>query len=200
MKKNILITIAVAALTTSSFAQGTFNMIWYNGADGISIGSPAATAGTTGWYLGQDYSVEAYLAAGAGQSEASLNPIAASLTSFNLTAQDTSASLTPANGDGQFYVVGAIVTSLPTGDATIQVRAWYNGGMYGTYDAAVAAKVNTGTSGLYTINLKANTDPTVQSLTDIGMAAFTVTAVPEPTTFALAGLGAAALLFFRRRK
>jgi len=33
-----------------------------------------------------------------------------------------------------------------------------------------------------------------------GFTSFSLTAVPEPTTFALAGLGAAAMLIFRRRK
>jgi hypothetical protein len=37
-------------------------------------------------------------------------------------------------------------------------------------------------------------------LDTVGMAPFGIGFLPEPSTFALAGLGAAALLIFRRRK
>ena len=65
--------------------------------------------------------------------------------------------------------------------------------------AALAAGVNAGASTLYNIALVDNSSPP-KSLDDIGLQPFTTSTVPEPSTFALAGLGAAAMLIFRRRK
>ncbi len=197
MKKTLILTASIVALTVSSFAQGNFSMVYYDGANGITIGSPASPA-ATGWYLSDDYSVEAYMAAGAGQSEGSLLPIAASLMAF-IVPGPTAAITTAADGGGQWY--GSVVdTGLAIGTATIQLRAWYNGGSYATYDLALAGGVNVGKSSLYDIALKANTDPTVLDMNGIGMASFTVQAVPEPGTLVLAGLGLASLFIFRRRK
>jgi hypothetical protein len=71
-----------------------------------------------------------------------------------------------------------IGTALPLGNAAIQIRVWYNDGLYSTYEAAAAGK-NVGKSAVMTINLKSATEPTVLSLTDIGMAAFTVASIPS---------------------
>jgi hypothetical protein len=124
-----------------------------------------------------------------------LVPIASTLTTFlDQTGADAS------NGAGWWYL-GGVDTGLPTGAATLQVRAWYNGGVYSTYEAAVAAGVNTGMSGVLTINLAANTSPVIPTPIDAGMTAFSVAApVPEPTTLALAGLGGFGMLLALRRK
>lgn len=198
MKKILTVAASILTLSLSSYAQGTFSMVWYDGANGISVGA-SHNQHTTGWLLGSEYSVQAYMGS-AGTPEASLTPVPASLLAFDLNGV-TSAAGTAAAGSGQFYGP-TVVTALATGNAAIQIRAWFNGGMYATYDAALAAGANTGKSGVLTIGLTAATDPTVKSLTDIGMPAFSVGAaiVPEPSTIALAGLGAASLLMFRRRK
>jgi hypothetical protein len=89
-------------------------------------------------------------------------------------------------------------TSMPAGAYTMMARAWFNGGQYANYDAAKAAGRNTGYS---IFNLTATAFPagapnTIFTPFTVGSAG----TVPEPSTFALAGLGAAALLLFRRRK
>jgi len=70
-----------------------------------------------------------------------------------------------------------------------------------TPDAALAAGGALGYSNPINELLGASASPGV-SMNAAGMTAFTVspTLVPEPATFALAGLGAAAMLIFRRRK
>lgn len=82
--------------------------------------------------------------------------------------------------------------------ATLQVRAWDNsGGTMTTYAAAVAAGLAAGTSALF------NSQPLggVSAPPNlVGLQSFSLVAAPEPSTFALAGLGAVALLIFRRRK
>jgi len=206
MLKTILIAVTIAiALTANAYGSpitGCFNMIWYDGANGISIGTPA-DPGTTGWYLGSEYSAEAYIGV-LGSLESSLSPITASLTAFDLTGPTRSGVLVTGGG-GQLYAATVTATGLPNGNASIQIRAWYNGGQYATYEAAMSAGKNIGKSSIMTINLKSNTDPTAQSLTDIGMSAFTVSApqsVPEPSSIMLMSLSGAvvSLALFRRRK
>lgn len=190
----------MATLTVSSYAQGFFAMIWYDGVNGLRVSStpPINPATHAGLLLGSEYSVQAYVGA-AGAPESSLTPVAASKIAFDLNGT-TRAGTTAADGSGQFYALSTIDSGLPIGNGAIQIRAWFNNGQFATYDAAVAAGVNVGKSAVLPIALKASTDPTVQSLTDAGMTPFTINAVPEPSTIALAGLGVASLLLFRRRR
>jgi hypothetical protein len=86
------------------------------------------------------------------------------------------------------------------GIATLQVRAWDNkGGTITTWAAAIdpASGVASGSSPLFQ-------SPGLGGVSAppnlVGLVSFSLSAVPEPSTFALAGLGAVALLIFRRRK
>jgi len=88
------------------------------------------------------------------------------------------------------------------GSALIQMVAWQ--GPYTDWASAFAAwnsgaaNVLIGASNPLTLTLPTSPiDPNLSYL--IGLSAFRIVPVPEPTTFALAGLGAAALLIFRRR-
>lgn len=200
MKKSLILMASLMSLSLSSFAQGTFAMIWYDGVHGLAIG-PYANPGTVGFLLGSEYSAQAYLGP-LGSYPFSLTPVAASLVAFDLNGPTRSAAAggTAEAGSGQFYQLNTIVTSLPIGNVAIQIRAWYNGGQFATYEAALAAGVNSGKSPVMTIGLRTPIDPTYQSLTDIGMSPFSVGVLPEPSTIALLGLGVASLLLFRRRK
>ena len=109
----------------------------------------------------------------AGSGGGSLAPVPSSLVSFDLNGT-TRASGTAADGSGQFYALNVTVTAMPLGNADIQIRAWYAGELYATYDMASASGMNIGKSAVMTINLKAATDPTILSLTDIGMPPFIV--------------------------
>jgi hypothetical protein len=87
---------------------------------------------------------------------------------------------------------------------TFEMVAWDNSsGLYPTWTQASAAwalnLIAAGRSLPFNINSiggAVNTPPGVQP----GLTSFSIGIVPEPTTAALAGLGAAALLIFRRRK
>lgn len=87
----------------------------------------------------------------------------------------------------------------PAGSGTFQVRAWDNqGGTITTWAAAAAA--NHGVSALFDVS---NLGDGVLTLPAdmVNFRSFNlITTVPEPSTFVLAGLGAAGLLIFRRRK
>jgi hypothetical protein len=209
MKKLILgaCTLTVAA---SVFAQGT--VIFNNRITGTLVtkvyglspsnptfsqagnASTDTPQGTTDWtgYSGLDgagFTAELWAAPGAGQAEASL--VAA-------TPQTTFRT-----GAGAGFVAGTTATltgvAADAPVATLQLRVWDNqGGTITTWAAAVAASVNQGKSPTFDVTAiggQANQAPAL-----LGLQSFNIHAVPEPTTFALAGLGAAALLIFRRRK
>ena len=201
MKKTILLIGLTMATIAPSFGQGFLNFSWFgNGTQGIRIDAFSNPASQLpGWYVSGDYSVQAFMAAGAGQPQGSLVPIAAAKTVFIGGATTTAAGSPTTDGSGLWQ--GPVAdTGLPTGAATIQVRAWYDPNHNTTFDQALALGLNSGRSSLLNITLVGNTDPTINSLDTVGMAPFTVGIIPEPSTLALAGLGAAALLFFRRRK
>jgi len=130
-------------------------------------------------------------------------------TTFNTTT-------TTLNGGNAFikgYVVGgsANVPGVPAGSsATYQIRVWDNlGGTITTWAAAAALwqsnGLAAGESPLLTVGPLGGTDPggnLVLNPAATGFTSFNIyyIAVPEPSMFALAGLGAAALLIFRRRQ
>lgn len=82
--------------------------------------------------------------------------------------------------------------------ADFVVLGW--AGAAGSFDAAFAAGDMVNVSGKFTIATPS--DPLVPStsLATAGFTGLTLQPIPEPSVFALAGLGAAALLIFRRRK
>jgi hypothetical protein len=85
---------------------------------------------------------------------------------------------------------------------TLQVRVWdiADGS---TFENAIANPARQGFSGVSTpflYNIPATASDPVPNFFMSNFSGFTIVPVPEPSTFALAGLGAAALLIFRRRK
>jgi hypothetical protein len=80
------------------------------------------------------------------------------------------------------------------GNYTMMARAWFNTG-FASYDAA---KVGGANIGYVIFNQSATFFPAAAPNTIFP--SFTLGLIPEPSTFALAGLGAVCLLLFRRRK
>ncbi len=186
----------------TTFAQGYINFSWFgNGVQGVQVGGASnPSSQLPGWYVSGDYSVEAWMAAGANQPFGSLVPIASTRTVFFGGAMTTAAGSPATDGSG-LWSAGLQDTGLAVGPATIEVRAWYDPNHNTTFAQAQALGVNSGRSTPYNINLVVFNDPTIQSLDSINFQAFCVGAeCPEPSTFALSGLGAAAILILRRRK
>lgn len=215
--KKVLLTATAMAFAVSVFAQGTVNFVLNSGtlikapvygpegAAGTAAGAISKTGNTaagipagTQTYAGALLSGSGYLAqifAGAVGSQAetfkgALSPVATFRTG------------------GAAGFIGQVTATLDgiakdAPNAAIQVRAWDNSsGNYPTWAAAETAwkagLIAAGTSAPLTVNGiggDVNAAPFLQ-----GIQSFNIYYVPEPSTMALAGLGAAALLIFRRRK
>ena len=121
-----------------------------------------------------------WIAPGFDQPEGSL--VASTSNPFDMA--DFNYDAGNAAGTTGWYLDQNVITPAP-GDYTLQIRA-AGSTAYGDVDEAASR------SGLYNITTAA-----APVLINESIALEVV--VPEPTTFALAGLGAAALLIFRRR-
>jgi hypothetical protein len=215
MKKSILTTI-VAACALSAFAQGTVNFV--NNGSGFSsrvygpeagnatlsktgntsAQTPTGTQVYTGALLsGSGFRVQIFANAGSGQSEGSLLPA----TPINTFRTGSAAGIVP--------LVVATLQGVPKDapSATVQWRAWDNSsGLYADWAAAFVAWTNgliaAGVSPLLNVSAIGGDINTPSNL--LGLQSFNLFfqggIIPEPSTFALAGLGTAALFIFRRRK
>jgi len=213
--KKALLTIATIGLAVSAMAQGTVNFLNYvEGGAGITFeqliygpnpgnpgqalsGSssadvpPGATAYAGAPLQGSRYVAELW-AGPASVTDASLLTLAGSTTFYD------AASGAPA---GLFQPVTGTVGGVAAGaQAKFEIRVWdtQSGSSFAT--AGVS-----GRSGLFSsVAPLGGSDAggnVIFPPDSTGWSSFNIaSAVPEPSTFALAGLGAAALLIFRRRK
>jgi hypothetical protein len=211
--KKLVSTLAISAVAASAFAQGTINVAnnagtvvqqWASASD-HSLSSVAANGGKVQFFAAPD-----------GTPFTALGTYSA--TGF-VTAYGTVSAWMGANTGWTAYQVGniapvagrfsagvATVSPLAAGGKIEYVLAGWTGAS-ATLDAAIAAGANVGQSPLFTGVGTGNptTIPpgTPSGLTDTftaGALVLAPTATPEPSTFALAGLGAAAMLILRRRK
>jgi hypothetical protein len=204
MKK--LATLAIAmGLVASSYAQGYFNFnntaggpVALIGAQGAAgEGSIGAVIGSDGSFATPNYDVAFLYAFGTYGTMAAFNaasPVFGVQTSmFGPTGGSPSL-------DGSGIFDSGATTITPSADGTmitVLVEAWYDPTGTATFAQAQALGHNTGVSALQSVRLAAGNDLLIADLG--GMATFEVNGVPEPSTLALAGIGAA-LLIIRRRK
>jgi len=214
MKKYIL-GLAAVGLATSLFAQGTVAVNMHNASFGIvmRVYSPEPGSETVAKYgntatqtpagtqtyggeliAGDAWTAQLWGAAGANAAESSLQP-ALPTTTFRTGA-----------GAGAVVATTATLAGVPLDApvATVQIRVFPTS--YGTWDAAEAAWLADATGTVWIgksqlLNLEAiggnlNTPPLMA-----GMESFSLVAniIPEPSTFALLGLGALGMFLFRRK-
>jgi hypothetical protein len=217
MKKLILAAITTAC-AASVFAQGsvTFSTRDAAGSSHVYIGTtarkgagPADTPAGTTDYSGmsligtlpgglpeaQHYFAQLLGAPGAAQPESSLIPSSSPATTFRTGA-----------ASGQVALTTATFNNIAPGatDGTFEMVAWDNSsGLYPTWAEASVAWNNSLIRGgrgnvfsLTAIGGGLNTPPSIEPFAQ----SFSVYFIPEPATAALLGLGAAAMLIFRRRK
>jgi hypothetical protein len=92
--------------------------------------------------------------------------------------------------------------NLPAGTYFAEVEAWT--GNYSSYAAAEASGVTgefAGVSSIFTTSTAAPPAPPadISSITPFSISQVPTTVVPEPTTLAMAGVGLASILIFRRK-
>jgi hypothetical protein len=227
MKKLVLTAIALTS-ALSGFAQGT--VVFNNRVAGTLLthiyaplagspqtkqtgnGSSDTPAGAVSWggyaLLGAGGAAEAshYMAVllsapGAGANASSLLPSVPSSTFRTGTA---AGGIAP-----QTATLGNVLPDAAV--ATLALVAWDNtSGLYSTWAQASVAwnqgLIAAGMSPLWNQDLIGgviNGAPNMINSTDGAnnhLSSFNIYTIPEPTSFALAGLGAAALMIFRRRK
>lgn len=182
MKKLIATTIASSLLGLAVYAQGTVNLA--NFVTG-SINAPIFQSDGTTKLIGPTYS--AGLMAGA--------------TSTSLSFVGSPVVFLTGGGAGFIPATAETLTGIaPGATAFVQMVAW-NSSLYPTFAAAEASgAVNVwGASQILQVTTGGSGSPPSVPAPMTGLTSFSLT-VPEPSTFALAGLGAAALMIFRRRK
>jgi hypothetical protein len=194
MKKHILTLVAaVGALSAISvMAQGTIDLNSFDGAAGAGI----TLRGTNGAPLPNGYG---YIEVWGGANAGSLQPIVSVGLSSAIYPVGTGAA-----GPGAFDAGYGVVNGLgANSNGVFVIEVWNGASSYA--GAQGTAGAFWGTSGTFASTTGTVIPPppgapipgTLNSLADIQV---TMTAIPEPATFALAGLSAASLLIFRRRK
>jgi len=182
----------LVGLAVNAFAQGQINLD--NNANTST--DPLATTnglfflnnGTTTTLIATDFNAQFW-----GGSDA------ASLTLLKTIAGANAIGVN-AFGPGTFTDLSGNFVAIPGAPSTgvFRIDAWL--GSAATYAAAVAANAAHGTSGIFSNPLGNPAAQPPQTPTDFVNMPATVLVVPEPGTFALAGLGVAAALILRRRK
>jgi len=208
--KKLLVLTAVAALTATAFGQGVVQ--FQNRDTGVTpqVNAPiyldVVGTGSVGALSGAGYRA-ALLGGPVGSTAFSVSAggvVSGGAGMVMLASPTTGATwVTFRTGAASgFVAVGADAARTAVGvdwgqQGVFQVVAWE--GSAATWAEAIASQKKIGASNPLTLTLPAGpTDPVYRALQ--GLTPFAIVAVPEPSSFALAGLGAAALLIFRRRK
>jgi len=213
--KTLIAVFATVGLASSLFAQGT--IILANNVTGSlkapvyapQVGSPTVslTGNTTAGLPVGSQTYTGALLSGAGFLGQLFSATGNNVASSSLAASTTAPVTFRTGGAAGFVPTTTVTLSNVAKDApaaTVQLRAWDNtSGLYSTWALAfpawqsglIAAGMST-TFNVAAIGGDLTTPPNLTGLTSFNI----YTVVPEPTTMALAGLGGAALLLFRRRK
>jgi hypothetical protein len=196
MKKILAVIMVAGALAQGAFGQGRVGFNNLSASDGVTVLGGALN----GQYVGaadlapgpNNFSASLYWALGVVADPSLLSEHVPARTLFYGT---TGGGGPLVDGSGVFDG-GSVTLPAPVGQTvTVQIRAWDGTAGYNT--VGLGGLTHYGSSALLQVVLVGGTDfdPDMSQI-----APFSVVPVPEPSTFALAGLGAAALLIFRRRQ
>jgi len=211
MKKTLLAIAAVAIVTASSFAQG--NILIADGPRGIWYDSPGSGA------FGS--SLTWTLIAGPAATAPTVDNILDGVPTNNATTYSSATAWTDITGQGGFFQVdgtnGAPIAGVVSSTGAIvynaagayQAANLTGGTTYTFYLVAYSGSYGSGSTVgwsapfQYTPGVGINTPDGGDSMAQAGLLPFgagNVSATPEPTTIALAGLGGLAMLGLRRKK
>ena len=203
MKKSIVLAIVglAAGMATSSYGQGVILLDNYN-TYGPYVTYGAGSDGTVGTGVNASYTMGLYYFNALGDNTGVVNfdPTGIALpNNLGNLLLGSGAGSTAAFGfgdtpggalSGSAWVVPIVPG--PTGATVTLMVVAYNGASY-------ALATDRGHSAAFTIATSDSSSPTPVRIGTV-MPAFSVAAVPEPTTMALAGLGGLSLLLFRRKQ
>jgi hypothetical protein len=216
MKKQLIITALALATSLSAFGQGyvlfsstAAQGLWYNPGAGTNPGTSRGDGGIMVGFLWAASGTPLVGSAGIAVSNSSVVPDWTKILTDPLFhfAQNAGALVTVGVNNagvlkgGFSYLAGATFPLQgSTAGSTIQALAVAWSSAFATPQAAAAGGSFLGYSPLLQYATAPDGSSSAPSFAAAGMPAFGVNPVPEPATFALAGLGAAAMLIFRRRK
>jgi PEP-CTERM motif len=188
MKKLVLAALSLG-LAVGAYAQGQITFANISPAPVVTTNDTFGVYGTvnaTGTAAKTAYHVALYWGT-VGSTEAQLVSIATA-GSYPVAGRFNGGVVTTPNG------------TAPGASAVFEVKGWT--GAFNDYESAYAAAqtdhtIFVGATGIFTQTTSAGG---TASPVNINFTGLTLSPVPEPSTIALAGLGAASLLLFRRRK
>jgi len=201
MKKLILSVTALAACSVGAYAQGTVTF------DGSSNVNPSPTAPSSGLVFingvvdtKTDINAELLYSTTPGGT---FSPVVTLLlSSSNVPTTPTLGQIASATSDITFDANGTLLDTsgqtyqFPTIASSTAVYFEVEGWLGNSSSYPPAGSVAEGTSGVFSGILSGQNPP---YLNVIGMPALNLVAVPEPSTLAMAGVGLASMLMFRRR-
>ncbi|MDR3434490.1 MAG: PEP-CTERM sorting domain-containing protein [Rouxiella aceris] len=211
MKQLLITALAVTAAAVTSYGQGTIfinnlnNTGVYNGNGGTVANPVFSSLVTQNGLIFTTDSTEAYQFSGGSGLIADDFSWAlyggASANSLTLITSETGSQIAGDNSNVNYgdFTEGGDTFSVAgtTASSTVYLELYvWEGNTYSTYAAALAGGDYTGVSGVFT---NPSGGGAAQPFALTGMPDVLVT-VPEPTSMALAALGGASLLLFRRKK
>jgi len=204
MKKSViasLLTAAALAFVATSYGQGSVQFQNYNfGATTlnapVTFGVTATSngkAGTAGVRVGSEFTASLLYSLDGGANYSLLTAAQSGSATYPTPfAFGVGADGDAVNFSGYFFGNPVTIPGYSSGPVSFIVQAWTGGTSY------AGATQWSGQSGVFTMpSIATGTAPPSDFA---GLTAFTVLPVPEPSIFALSGLGAAALMLIRRKK
>jgi hypothetical protein len=214
MKKILTVVAATLCAVTLSYAQGTVNFNTSVAGAGAKVleAEGFAGAGTglgntaAGMVPGTQFLMQLYAANGNVSDSSSLVPVGNPVNSRGGTANNGYSQNTGTTTLG--WAVDPLTTialiNPAGGSVTLQLRAWWagpTGTEFETYYENGLGLMRFGASPLLFLPVTGNpvAVPPSTAVTLAGLQGFQLVPVPEPSTFALLGLGALGLALLRRK-